>query len=125
MARYADRVLALFREVAAIDDEHPRRRIAERLGDHGLMVGEDGVIVPGPDAEELLQGLSVAALQREGHRLDGLPLQVEQLSREVLRGHAALLATAKKRGELGVVRAELSGEAFDIARRESVVRQAT
>ncbi len=63
-----------------------------------VMVREDGLVVPGSDVDELLERLGVAAFLSEGHRCDGLPPQIEQLSRQIVPGRAAPLGPALSGG---------------------------
>src|SRR5207248_10245391 len=91
------------REVAAVQDEHTRVRVAEGLSDELLVLLQDRLVVPGTDTDELLHGLDVASLQRQGHRLDRLALQVQQLTLEILECPLALLLASEQRREQRVV----------------------
>lgn len=54
LAGHPGRVRPLLGHVAAVDDEHAIR-LAQRLIDETLVLGQDGVVVPGALADEVLQ----------------------------------------------------------------------
>src|SRR5205807_4260337 len=100
---HPDGVPALLREVAAVQDEHTRVRVAECLSDESLVLLQDRLVVPGTDTDELLHRLDVASLQRQCHRLDRLALQLQQLTLEILECPLALLLASEQRREQRVV----------------------
>jgi hypothetical protein len=109
-------MVTLLREVAAIDDEHAGLEIAECLRHQRLVAREERLVVPGADADELLQRLDIAALHGQGQRLDRLPLQVQQLPGEGGPRPVALLRPAEQRGKLRVVGNKLISQRRDVAR---------
>ena len=78
------------------------------------MALQDGLVVPGAHADELLRRLDVASGKGQRHRLDGLPLQIEQLPGEVLPRPVPLLGTPEEWGEVGVVGDQLGGQILDV-----------
>jgi hypothetical protein len=111
-------VRALLGEVAAVHDQHARLRLAQRLGDKLLVLGQHRVVIPGPEADELLHRLHVAADQRVGHRLDRLALQRQQLPLQVLQRPATLLRPLEQRGELAMVGLQLVVQRRHVLRRQ-------
>jgi hypothetical protein len=64
--------LALLGEATAVQDRHGVK-IGERLGDVAAQLGQDGVVVPGPGPDEVLDRLA-GAVGEVGDRLGGLAL---------------------------------------------------
>ena len=125
LTRHADRVLTLFGKLTPIQDQHAAGCVTQGLRDQLLVVREDGLVVPGALADELLQRLDIAAGQGEGHRLNRLALQVEQLAVEIGQRPVALLGTPEEWGELGVVGEEFVGQGLNIRGNEVDLRRAT
>jgi len=104
-------VAALLREVVASDDQHAARLVAERLGDEPLVQSQDLVVVPGADADELLQRLDVAIRQRPRDVLDRLAPEVGlQQTAQVAQRPAALLGAPEEVREPLVVLTQAAGD---------------
>ncbi len=118
LARYADRVAALFGKVAAIEDQHAALEIAEGLSDEGAMGGKNGGIIPSAKADELLQGLDVAIFVRQSHRFNRFAVEIGELALKIGQGPVALFGPHKQRGEVGVIGEQVVCERRDIAGRQ-------
>ncbi len=116
LARDPDRVAALFGKVAAIEDQHAALSIAKRVSDQLAMGLEHTSIVPGAQADELLQGLDIAVGMRQGDRLNRLALQIGELAVQIGQGPVALFRAHKQRGEVGVIGEQVVGQRLHIAR---------
>ena len=115
----------MLREVAAVQDEHTRVRVAEGLSDESLVLLQDRLVVPGTDTDELLHRLDVASLQRQCHRLDRLALQVQQLTLEILERPPALLLASEQRSEQRVVADQFVCQPRHVPRGQVALRRPT
>ncbi len=104
LAGHADRLGALFGEVATIDDQHAGVPIAHGVGDQLLVGLQHGSIVPGAEADKLLHGLDIAVGQRQCHRLNRFAVEIEQLAVQIGQRPLALFGAREERREVRVIR---------------------
>ena len=111
LAGHAHRVLALLDEAGVIDDQ--RAGMAKRPADPLTHRFPDDLVLPVALVDELLERLDVVLLrlidgaQPLGHRLDALPLTVEQKAAKVRLTPELPLAAADARRDVGHVRLEI------------------
>ena len=96
---HADGVRALLREARGVEQIH---RLGEERIHHGARQGGlDRFPGPGALVHELAEGLGVGAGEPGGHRLDGLPLPVQEEPPDVHPGPVLAFGTAHRWHQLG------------------------
>ena len=119
MAGHAHRVLALLNEAGVIDDQ--RAGVAKRAADPLPHRFPDDLVFPVALVDELLKRLNVILLrpvdgaQPLGHRLDALPLTVEQKTTKVRYAPELPLAATDTRRDVGHIRFEIRFEFLQVS----------
>src|SRR5262249_51260965 len=90
---HADGLVALLDEGGGVEDQHAVGR-AETLADLACKFADEGLVVPGGLAEELLESLAFAVVQ-VGDALGVLARKVGEQSADVVMSVGAMLATAQ------------------------------
>ena len=96
--------IALLGEAALVDDADDADGRAggrgdQLVGEDGLDLGLDVVVVPGGDVDELLQAGDVAVADDQGDRLDALAVGADHQPFDVVVGVVLGLLLAEERGE--------------------------
>jgi hypothetical protein len=98
LARHADRVVALFGKITAIQNQHALGA-SERPRDGGLMGLKHLRVRPRTRTNELLHRLDVSAFQSLCHRFYRFAFNLQHLSFQILVRPVALLLAFEETGE--------------------------
>src|SRR5260221_10599985 len=113
---------AMFGKVRAIDDEHSIL-LAQRLVHQALVVGQQGLIIPGPFPNELLERAHLSLRiwphpqQSQGHCFHILPRNISrEQPTQIDRRPLALLASVEQRSKVLVVSNQFFGQGSHLFR---------